>query len=82
MQVCTAAMLDHAIGPNVIKDLRNGMAQFMERRGFNSMEEFRGLRRDRVVPHSQIKRPEQLEYHGGYDEEIEGYAKPESPVTA
>jgi dihydropyrimidine dehydrogenase (NAD+) subunit PreA len=82
IQVCTAAMLDHAIGPNVIKDLRTGMAQFMERRGFNSMEEFRGLRRDRVVPHSQIKRPEQLEYHGGYDEEIEGYAKPETPVTA
>jgi hypothetical protein len=32
------------------------------------------MRRDRIVAHSQIKRPEQLEYHGGYQEEVEGYA--------
>ncbi|MBV8515925.1 MAG: NAD-dependent dihydropyrimidine dehydrogenase subunit PreA [Acidobacteria bacterium] len=76
VQVCTAAMLDHAVGPNVIKMLTNGMSEFMERRGFNSLEDFRGLRRDRVVAHSQIKRPETREYHGGYDEEHEGYARP------
>jgi hypothetical protein len=29
------------------------------------------------VAHSQIKRPEQLDYHGGY-EEVEGYAQPAS----
>jgi dihydroorotate dehydrogenase len=83
VQVCTAAMLDSAIGPNVIKALNSGMAEFMERRGYANLEEFRGLRRDRIVPHSQIKRPDQLEYHGGYqDEPVEGYAKPEVPVTA
>jgi len=76
VQVCTAAMLDHAIGPNVIKTLLNGMSEFMEKRGFDSLADFRGLRRDRVVAHSQIKRPEQFDYHGGYDEEHEGYAKP------
>jgi dihydroorotate dehydrogenase len=83
IQVCTAAMLDSAIGPNVIKNLINGMTQFMERRGYNSLEDFRGLRRDRIVPHSQIKRPDQAGYHGGYgSEEHEGYAKPVEPVTA
>ena len=83
-QVCTAAMLDHAIGPNVIKGLLSGMTEFMEKRGYASLEDFRGIRRDRVVPHSQIKRPEQMEYHGGYGsegEEHEGYAKPEAPLA-
>jgi dihydropyrimidine dehydrogenase (NAD+) subunit PreA len=83
VQVCTAAMLDSAIGPNVIKGLTQGMAEFMERRGYNTLEDFRGIRRDRIVAHSQIKRPDQVEYHGGYqDEAVEGYAKPEVPVTA
>src|SRR3954454_11788666 len=82
VQVCTAAMLDSAIGPNVIKTLTAGMSEFMEKRGYASLEEFRGMRRDRVVAHSQIKRPEQLEYHGGYEDDVEGYAKPaEQPVT-
>jgi dihydropyrimidine dehydrogenase (NAD+) subunit PreA len=76
VQVCTAAMLDHAIGPNVIKALTTGMAEFMDKRGFRTLEEFRGVRRDRVVAHSQIKRPDTVDYHGGYDEEHEGYAKP------
>jgi len=74
-QVCTAAMLDHAIGPNVIKTLIAGMTEFMEKRGYASLEDFRGIRRDRVVAHSLIKRPEQFDYHGGYDE-VEGYAEP------
>ena len=78
VQVCTAAMLDHAIGPNVIKALTTGMAEFMERRNFASLADFRGLRRDRVVAHAQIKRPDSVDYHGGYaDEEHEGYARPE-----
>ena len=74
VQVCTAAMLDSAIGPNVIKALLAGMGEFMDRHGFASLDAFRGIRRDRIVSHSQIKRPEQLEYHGGYQEEHEGYA--------
>src|SRR5436190_11443173 len=74
VQVCTAAMLDSAIGPNVIRELRNGMTEFMDKRGYASLEDFLGLRRDRIVPHSQIKRPEQIDYRGGYEEE--GYAVP------
>lgn len=82
VQVCTAAMLDHAIGPNVIKALTTGMAEFMDKRGFSTLEDFRGSRRDRIVAHSQIKRPDKVDYHGGYDEEHEGYAKPAAtPVS-
>jgi dihydroorotate dehydrogenase len=77
VQVATAAMLDHAIGPNVIRELTSGMTEFLERhadRGWTSLADFRGLRRGHVVPHSQIGRPERSDYHGGYDEEAEGYA--------
>jgi hypothetical protein len=71
-------MLDHAIGPNVIKTLSEGMAAFMDARGFKSLDDFRSTRRDRIVPHSQIKRPDTREYHGGYeDEAVEGYAAAE-----
>src|SRR4051812_44312508 len=63
VQVCTAAMLDHAIGPNVIRQLLAGMQQAMDARGWSSLEDFRGLRRDRVVAHSQIRRPDSKAYH-------------------
>jgi hypothetical protein len=78
VQVCTAAMLDHAVGPNVIKRLLAGMREFLEKnahRGFTKLEDFRGLRRDRIVAHSQIRRPDDSDYHGGH-ESYEGYAEP------
>ena len=80
VQVCTAAMLDHAIGPSIIKGLIGGMTQFLEThadRGWHTLEDFRGLRRDRIVPHSQIKRPDTKDYFGGHDAP-EGYAPPET----
>ena len=46
VQVCTAAMLDKAVGPTVIKNLKEGLAQFIEKnadKGFKSVEDFRGL---------------------------------------
>ena len=76
VQVCTAAMLDHAIGPNVIRELTAGLEAFLERhapRGWTSLDDFRGLRRDRIVAHSQIRRPDDKDYHGGHD--AEGYAE-------
>jgi dihydropyrimidine dehydrogenase (NAD+) subunit PreA len=76
VQVCTAAMLDHAIGPNVIKQLASAMQAVMERRGWATLEDFRGIRRDRVVAHSRIRRPDSKAYHGGY--EAEGYAAAET----
>jgi dihydropyrimidine dehydrogenase (NAD+) subunit PreA len=76
VQVCTAAMLDHAIGPNVIRQLTSGMLATMERHGWERLDDFRGLRRDRVVAHSRIRRPEGEAYRGGY--EAEGYAAAQS----
>ena len=79
VQVCTAAMLDHAVGPNVIKKLLAGFDQFVEKHtadGWTSLAEFRGARRDRMVLQSEIRRPEGDEYQGGY-EIVEGYASPE-----
>jgi len=84
VQVCTAAMLDHAVGPNVVKRLLAGLDAFMERhadKGFQSIEDFRGIRRDRVVLQSQIRRPEGDAYQGGY-EPVEGYAAPQLDEVA
>ena len=82
VQVCTAAMLDHAVGPNVIKKLLGGFDQFVEKHtanGWTSLADFRGARRDRMVLQSQIRRPDGDEYQGGY-ESVEGYAAPEQPA--
>ena len=79
VQVCTSAMLDSAIGPNVIKRLNSGLDAFLERhadKGWKSVADFRGIRRDRVVLQSQIRRPDGEGYQGGY-EPVEGYAAPE-----
>ena len=80
VQVCTAAMLDHAIGPNVIKKLNKQYKDFLEKHeatdDWHSLEDFRGSRRDRVVLQSQIRRPNPDDYAGGYDV-VEGYAAPE-----
>jgi dihydroorotate dehydrogenase len=77
VQICTAAMLDHAIGPNVIRQLKTGLTAFLERhadKGWRSVQDLVALRRDRVVAQSKIRRPDEKEYRGGY--EAEGYADP------
>jgi len=76
VQVCTAAMLDQAVGPNVIKRLLAGLDAFLERHaadGWTRVEDFRGIRRDRVVAQSEIRRPEAADYRAGY-EPVDGYA--------
>jgi dihydroorotate dehydrogenase len=83
VQVCTAAMLDKAVGPNVIKRLTAGYEAFLEKhasRGWTTLEDFRGLLRDRVVSHSQIRRPDNADYQGGHDAH-EGYAAPDPSST-
>ena len=76
VQVCTAAMLDHAVGPNVIERLLEGSRAFFDKhadRGWHGFDDIRGLARNRVVSHAQIRRPESADYRGGYDQE--GYAE-------
>jgi dihydroorotate dehydrogenase len=80
VQVCTAAMLDQAVGPHVIQRLNAGLDAFLEQnadKGWTRVEDFRGIRRDRVVLQSQIRRPDASEYRGGYHEVVEGYAAAE-----
>jgi dihydropyrimidine dehydrogenase (NAD+) subunit PreA len=79
VQVCTAAMLDHAVGPNVVRRLVSGMTETMDRHGWKTLDDFVGLRRAHVVAHSQIRRPEGESYHGGY--EGEGYAAADVPAS-
>ena len=77
VQVCTAAMLDHAIGPNIIRGLNEGLSHFLEKhgdKGWTRVDHFVGLRRDRVVSQSRIRRADEKDYRGGY--ETEGYAEP------
>lgn len=83
VQVATAAMLDHAIGPNVIRSLTDGMTEFLERnsdRGWTTLADVRGLRRDRVVAQSQIARPDSSDYRGGGDAEV--YARADTSAMA
>ncbi len=78
VQVCTAAMLDRAVGPGVIQRLLKDAQAFFEKnagRGWRGFYDVLGLRRERVVAHSQIKRPESSDYQGGYETQ-EGYAEP------
>ncbi len=84
VQVCTAAMLDRAVGPTVIRGLLDDYRAFLEKhadRGWRTLEDFRGLLRNRVVPHSKIRRPDSRDYRGGY-EGAEGYSEPEAPPVA
>jgi dihydroorotate dehydrogenase len=85
VQVATAAMLDHAIGPNIIRGLTTAMTEFLERhadKGWTRLDDFRGQRRGRIVSQSQIARPDSVDYREG-QKEAEGYAAPEEaePVT-
>jgi len=82
VQICTAAMLDHAVGPNVIKELNAGLARFLDAnasKGWKRVDDFRGLLRDRVVAQSKIRRPTEKDYRGGY--EAEGYSATEEVTT-
>jgi dihydroorotate dehydrogenase len=84
VQVCTAAMLDQAVGPNVIRRLLAGLDEFLLRHaadGWTRVENFRGLRRDRIVEQSEIRRPDASAYNSGY-EAAEGYAAPAAPAPA
>jgi dihydropyrimidine dehydrogenase (NAD+) subunit PreA len=78
VQVCTAAMLDQAVGPNVVRRLLSGMTETMDRYGWKTLDDFIGARRARIVAHSQIRRPDGESYHGGYD--AEGYAAADAPA--
>lgn len=68
LQVCTAAMEEKGsggIGVKLIQELNDDLATYLERKGFSSIEDFRGLARERIVEHSKIRRKSEA-YNGGY----------------
>ena len=68
LQVCTAAMEEKGsggIGVNLINELTTDLADYLERKGYSSIEEFRGIARERIVEHSQVRRKSDA-YNGGY----------------
>lgn len=57
VQICTAAMLDKAIGKNLIGQLKSDMGDFLESKGYQSLEDFRGFAINKIVDQSEIRRP-------------------------
>ena len=68
LQVCTAAMEEKGsggVGVKLIQELKHDLSDYLQRKGFSSIEEFRGIARERIVEHSQIRRKSDA-YNGGY----------------
>ncbi|MEM1300309.1 MAG: tRNA-dihydrouridine synthase, partial [Pseudomonadota bacterium] len=70
LQVCTAAMEEKGsggVGVKLIQELTGDLSEYLERKGFSSIEEFRGIACERVVEHSQVRRKSDA-YNGGYQQ--------------
>ncbi|SFS05695.1 tRNA-dihydrouridine synthase [Yoonia litorea] len=68
LQVCTAAMEEKGsggVGVKLIKELNEDLGDYLSRKGHASLEEFRGIARNRIVEHSQVRRKSDA-YNGGY----------------
>ncbi|MEM7746745.1 MAG: tRNA-dihydrouridine synthase [Pseudomonadota bacterium] len=68
LQVCTAAMEEKGsggIGVKLIQELKDDLSDYLQRKGYSSIEEFRGIAIERVVEHSQVRRKSDA-YNGGY----------------
>lgn len=68
LQVCTAAMEEKGsggIGIKLIQELKDDLSDYLQRKGHSSIEDFRGIARERVVEHSQVRRKSDA-YNGGY----------------
>ncbi len=69
LQVCTAAMEEKGsggVGVKLIQELTVDLSEYLQRKGFSSIEEFRGIARERIVDHSQVRRKSDA-YNGGYE---------------
>ncbi len=70
LQVCTAAMEEKGsggVGVKLIQDLKQDLAAYLQHKGFSSIEDFRGIARNRIVEHARIRRKSDS-YNGGYDQ--------------
>ena len=68
LQVCTAAMQEKGsggVGVKLIQELKEDLNDYLMRKEFSSIENIRGIARERVVEHSQVRRKSE-NYNGGY----------------
>ena len=68
LQVCTAAMEEKGsggVGIKLIQELKHDLSDYLEHKGYSSIEEIRGIARNRVVEHSQVRRKSEV-YNCGY----------------
>lgn len=68
LQVCTAAMQEKGsggVGVKLIQELKDDLNDYLIRKEFSSIEKIRGIARERVVEHSQVRRKSE-NYNGGY----------------
>ena len=68
LQVCTSAMEEKGsggIGVKLIQELKHDLYEYLERKKYSSIEEIRGIARNRIVEHSQVRRKSE-DYNGGY----------------
>lgn len=68
LQICTAAMEEKGsggVGVKLIQELKDDLSAYLDRKGYASLEEFRGLARERIVEHAQVRRKSDT-YNGGY----------------
>ncbi|MEO0636906.1 MAG: tRNA-dihydrouridine synthase [Pseudomonadota bacterium] len=73
LQVCTAAMQEKGsggVGVKLIQELKDDLTDYLERKGYSSIHEFRGIARERIVQHSQVRRKSE-DYNGGYAKTVE-----------
>ena len=69
LQVCTAAMEEKGsggVGIKLIQELKDDLGAYLASKGHASIEEFRGIARERIVEHSQVRRKSDA-YNGGYE---------------
>ena len=68
LQVCTAAMEEKGsggVGVKLIQELKDDLSEYLVRKGYSSIEDVRGIARERIVEHSQVRRKSNA-YNGGF----------------
>jgi dihydroorotate dehydrogenase len=68
LQICTAAMEEKGsggVGIKLIQELKDDLGAYLQEKGFSSIEDFRGIARERIVEQSKIRRKSD-DYNGGY----------------
>ena len=68
LQVCTAAMEEKGsggVGVKLIQELKDDLSEYLVRKGYSSIEDVRGIARERIVEHAQVRRKSDA-YNGGF----------------